>query len=343
MKASLSELPTTIEIPQITIINRKATVAPFKPTDVDMESGVVQELVANSEPLELGGRHLFLIHSTPPLPHHPDYTKHQVYWLTAQGKEIVPWHTDSWRKLSADTLFLDATDSHFSQMQESNPLLRMYFVYGFATQADIVKAKEYGGNIALRGSQSQYRAHIHVSEVIDNNTLTQLDTSHVAWLNGEQLKKMNGQLAFFLNSAGEKSMVHYKKILRTFGTQVEYGQMIGRNEPVFIKRTFFAFSSLSDALSAILACEDSVAATWLQHARVIGETNIQLAGEVIRLIQACKPCFTCIRPSLQDKILGGIDPKTEWLVAPFTLPLAQTMLNPGVLLKRAVAEVLRNK
>lgn len=337
MKIKRHELPELIEVPQLIIVNQEATVAPFRPTDSDLESGIILELEKNAQPLVLAGKHQFLIHTSPPLPHHPDHHKHQVYWLNAVGEKVIAWQVNSWKNLSTDTVFLDATDVHFQQMQEANPQLRMYFVYGFATQADIVKAKEYGGNISLRGSQSQYRAHIHVAEAIDENTLSQLDSTHLTWLSNGQLKQMNGQLAFLFNTAGEWSMRHYKKTLKKFGEKVRYRQEVGRNQPVAIDRTFFSFSSLSDALSAILACENEITATWLEHARTIGDVFIEFAGEMIRLIQACKPCFTCIKPSMQDKILGGIDPKVTWLVSPFTLPLPQTMFNPGILLKRVAA------
>lgn len=342
LKAGILRVDSRIQIPVADVMDKTNGIQVFIPSDDDLESGVLDVLRGFAVAKKIGGRHMFWEHHGPPLPHHPDAEKHKILWIDqmGDGSSINPWHDDSWSTLLADREFMSNADVMFAEMQNKakaeNKNLRVYYLFGFAKPSDVAKigSKIDEKKVIHRSVQSQYRAHIHVVEAIEDSR------DEVGWLNKEDLLDRSSLLPMFLNTAGELAIQHYSNNLRSFGGEITYVQAVNNprkseNEVSFnVERTMFAFSSWEEALGSVLELYNSLLDSWLLTAATISENHMEFAGAQMKFLQGCLPGFTFIRPSLQDKLAGGVDPGINWLVVPFSTTIPQSIISPGVLLNR---------
>ncbi len=317
------------KIPIVTIFSRGEI---FIPTPADLESGVITSLQRSAEVLSVGGEHEFLVHSSPPAPH-TTLTSHQVWWVNQKQSQplslrgtlqITPWTTNSWEQMLNDAAFLKGAEGKFSVLQSNNSKLRVYFVFGFANEDD--KRKVVDMSVIPRSSQSQYRAHFHVVEAIPTNAIT--------WKNANNMKI--AKLNIFFNFSGELAIANYINFLRSFGRKFTYNQPVSTPDTSIysVSRTMFSFTSLQEALGGVIELNKQVFTTWLKVANKVAQHQVCLAGECVKIMQGCVPGFTVMRPSQDDRKLMKLSSDDVWLVAPFALPLPQTLLGSGVLLNR---------
>jgi len=327
IEAGALQIPT-IQIPIVDVPYNENGITVWQPTPTDLESGVVAVLQEHATVKHVGGTHRFLVHTSPPRTHHPDASRHAVYWIDRQGKgkTVVPWTDESWQLLAQDRDFLAHSDAWFSQMQSENPDLRIFHAFGFAKQHD--RDKIAGRKIDPRSIQSQYRGHIHLVDAVDAQVFPS------TWLQEKQILSSTWLLPFFLNTSGELAIQHYSTQLKSFGTKVMYSQTIGKTSKFDIQRTMFAFSSWQEALNSVVELYSQLYEGWLNTAALVAENKVEFSGVMIDILQASVPGFMLIKPSLQDKKAGGISTESNWLVMPFDLPLPQVTLQPGVLFNR---------
>lgn len=342
LKAGILRVDSRIQIPIADVVDKTNGIQVFKPSDDDLESGVLDVLKGFAVAKKIGGRHMFWEHRRPPLPHHPDVEKHRIFWIDQLGHEasIDRWHDDSWIALLEDREFMSNADVMFADMQNKAEAedrnLRVYYLFGFAKQSDVagIGNKIDKKKVEHRSVQSQYRGHIHVVEAVEDSS------DEVRWLNHEDLLDKRSLLPMFLNTAGELAIQHYSENLRSFGKETTYVQALGNprnaeNGVIFnIERTMFAFSSWEEALGSVLELYNSLLDSWLLSAAAISDNHMEFAGAQLKFLQGCLPGFTFIRPSAQDKLAGGVDPSINWLVVPFSTTIPQSIVRPGVLLNR---------
>ncbi|OIO44452.1 MAG: hypothetical protein COZ34_04235 [Candidatus Pacebacteria bacterium CG_4_10_14_3_um_filter_34_15] len=342
LKAGILRVDSRIQIPVADVVDKTNGMQIFIPSDNDLESGVLDVLKRFAVAKKIGGKHMFWEHQCPPLPHHLDAEKHKILWIDqlGDGATIDFWHDDSWNTLLADREFMSNADVMFAKMQNQakteNRNLRVYYLFGFAKQSDVARISEKidKKKVFHRSLQSQYRGHIHVVEAIEDSR------DEVRWLNKDDLLDKRSLLPMFLNTAGELAIQHYSGNLRSFGKKITYIQAVSNpkqaeNKVIFnIERTMFAFSSWEEALGSVLELYNSLLDSWLLTAAAVADNYIEFAGAQLKFLQGCLPGFTFIRPSVQDKIAGGVDPGINWLIVPFSTVIPQSIVRPGVLLNR---------
>ncbi|MCB9813690.1 MAG: hypothetical protein H6772_04775 [Pseudomonadales bacterium] len=328
IEAGVLRVESDIQIPSVTIPRTQQKIDVWKPTDEDLESGVIAVLRLQASAKIIGGNHMFWIHDRPPRRHHPDEEKHSIYWIdtVGDGANIDSWSDDSWIKLAQDGLFLAQAEAYFADMQSKNEKLRIFQTLGFAKNSDIKMIN--GRKIADRSLQSQYRAHLHFVDAVDS------DSPSISWIQEAEIVKSKHLLPFFLNTVGELAIQRYSNELVSFGQKMVYTQTVGKSAVYDIERTVFAFDSWSDVLNSVLELYQKLLSGWLNTAAAIAENHLDFANQSIDLLQGCLPGFTFVKPTQKDKISGGIDPSVQWLVMPFAIALPQGVLQPGVLFNR---------
>lgn len=342
LEAGILRVNPEIVVPQVELPNRSNGIKVFVPSDGDKESGVIDVLKQFAAAKIIGGKHMFWEHKKPPLPHNPDDGKHSIFWIDqlGNGKEIDHWTDSSWEKLLADNDFMKGADSMFDEMQTdadaTGKNLRAYYLFGFPKESDILRAKNTVGNVKVGhvGLQSQYRGHIHLVEGIPDSG------NGVTWLDKNALLSKESLLPMFLNTAGELAISHYSNALNSFGDKLTYvqtvdGMAVAPNGIIYdVNRTMFAFDSWSEALGSVLGLYSTILDSWLKTVAEISKNHIEFAGAQLNLLQGFLPGFTFIKPSMKDKVAGGVDPKVKWLVVPFSTAFPQSILQPGVMFNR---------
>ena len=342
IEAGALQVDSEMQIPTVSVLDKTNGIQVFTPRDDDLESGVLKVLREFAVARKVGGEHMFWEHHHPPLPHHPDQGRHSILWIDKLGEEVGanPWNDNSWSDLLSDKEFMKNADQMFAGMQGAaeveNRNLRIYYIFGFAKPSDLARIDSEidEEKVSRRGPQSQYRGHIHVVDAIDDSN------DGVNWLKKEDLLDKKYLVPSFLNTAGELAIKHYSDRLLTFGEEAPYVQTVDNtkvdpNGIIYnVERTMFAFSSWEEALGSVLELYNTLLDGWLKTVDEISKNHLEFANAQIKFLQGCLPGFTFIKPSMQDKIAGGVNPEVNWLVVPFSSPLPQAILQPGVLLNR---------
>lgn len=334
---------TTVELPLIRVPKLKSF-TPFVPSDADRESAIVALLTREGRLALQAGNHSFIAEQEPPILHHPDSHKHSIYWVNpvaetadvALSNEVTSWHDQSWQELAKDTVFLQHAEQHFTQLQKKNPLLRIYHVYGFASDSAMAQAKELQG-IAPRAAQSQYRAHVHITEgfsAAEQYKLT--ESGALEWSDLSSVLARKPVLAsLFFNQPAERLLASLEKSLLPSGTKIEWEQMVGRkNQQIAVQRTFFSFATWAEALRATVQMDQMIAAHWLALASEAVRQPSVVAGLILPSIQSCVFSASVVRLSALDCHRAGFSEKEPWIVAPCSLGVPSTLLSPAHLLDR---------
>lgn len=348
----LPEIPDDLILP-ISIVSSRTDLKPFKPSANDPESGIKKVLKNEGWSIFSSGKHRLWFHNRIPQPHHPKQDSslssinptHEIYWLmqNESSNMIANWHPLSWAFIANDHRFTSGVDLFFDKKQNNNPNLRVYHLLGFAEDYHKMQAQEYIDkssrvnkpiSIAMWGSQSQARGHIHSVEAVSPEHFTSYVS--VSELNGDSQKRI---LPYMTNGAGRQTTILLSDKLTDFGQKYNYIQSIGKvsstKEPYQLTQTVYGFESWQSALTASLNLQKELAECWLRYAAFVGTLPVYVGGEIITYLQqACVPSFTLYRPNEADRKLMNLHNRHKWIVIPFAVPLPQSMFTNGVYLDR---------
>ena len=329
----------TLQLPIITVPQHKEFV-PFAPTADDLESGIIKMMQNETFVLNLAGKHQFMVEPEPPILHNQDKTKHSVYWVNrstqVQGnKDIQPWQANGWNELASDGDFLRSADEYFACLQQDDPFLRVYHLYGFAHQHEKDAVADLP-TIAPRAAQTQYRPHVHMNSGFSLREQRGLELSGVLrWQAITELMEQSKLVQLFTNAVGERMVALAATYLNTFGTKVEYQQYVGKeNAAVPVERTTFGFATWQEALSATIELEKRIEAEWLSLALAATREPALFGGVALQLVQGCRFSAGLLRPSELDRAIHGFSAKYQWLVTPCSVAIPHLLVGPAHVLVR---------
>lgn len=313
-------------MPRVPIIEIAPVGEVFFPTETDRSSGI-DEVLSRKQPVFSAGNFEVLAHPST-VPHTRD-GEHTVYWLNRQG-EVRPtsWGEATMADLAQQRDFWLAFELWLQQRRlERKRHAWVYFYVGFLPRTEPL----FRDGVIHVGLQSQERLHIHIAdELMVNSADRHLDIQN-------PVEKR--QLGRFLNVGGEESIYHQQERLKQFGRQIVLKQAVGSAVRL---RTAYAFPSLAAAFTATVELREDLSAQWLDHAKMIGGSQVELAGYAFSVVQSAIPNFAVILPSELDRRRLSVDgDETVWVV-PFTTASVPEILTPGgAVLDRRVRQNLR--
>lgn len=251
--------------------------------------------------------------------------EHSVWWLNSRtSQKHINWNPEAYTQIIEDTIFWDRVQQAISQIQYSDPSIRAYMYIGFFdpdsnshttldTDANLDEALP---PVIFKGLQSQERLHLHLAKAPDSSQATK----HLSLRsmdqpsNQKEYQKTKGQIARFLNFAGENTLKAYPAITHTLrkygGSAFTFHQPLlfenGSQNIQSYPRSLYAFSELSSAIKAIEESRISLLKHWLSIAVSLHEFgSYYYLGEVFNVFQSCIPNWTVILPTKKDKKIAG--------------------------------------